>query len=234
MRSFHISLVSFVALLKIRICGCFNIPNPEAAVTTAADASMDTMTSSAKAVNRVWGNVQKLKVSTNMTLDIFRLYMDDDGQFPNNPRYPLLLFKAAFQGTQAEGYDVITSGNKWTNPWAWGIFTYHHYHSVAWELLLCVEGEAQVQLGGNSGPTVKIEKGDQILVPPGFAHKQLDASRRFTLLGSYPTDGSNGPVDTLTGSPTEAERQNILQCPVPSHEPIFGLEIATLCGADAE
>ena len=35
------------------------------------------------------------------------------GTFPNNRRYPLLLYKAAFSGKQKEGSDLLLK-NKWT------------------------------------------------------------------------------------------------------------------------
>jgi uncharacterized protein YjlB len=111
------------------------------------------------------------------------------------------------------------------------IYTYHHYHSTAWELLLCVRGKASVQLGGNTGPTVTVEKGDFVLIPPGIAHKQLnDDTGGFTLLGSYPTQGFDGSIDTLTGPPTNEERDNIASCHVPGQD-IFGLDIRQLCEA---
>ena len=83
------------------------------------------------------------------------------------------------------------------------IFSYHHYHTKAWELLLCIRGEASVQIGGASGPKVTISTGDLALIPPGVAHKQLNEKNGFALLGSYPTFGGfDGDIDTLTGCPT--------------------------------
>ena len=79
-----------------------------------------------------------------------------------------------------------------------------------------------------------VEKGDLFLTPPGIAHKQLNDSGGFTLLGSYPItqgeafDGSS--IDTLTGSPTESERKSIASCHVPERD-IFGLDIRKLCDA---
>jgi uncharacterized protein YjlB len=183
------------------------------------------------AAQRAWGTIEKQQTSP-APFDIFRLFMDDDGTFPNNPRYPLLLYKAAFSGSQADGQHVITKGREWTSPWAWGVFPYHHYHSRAWELLLCVRGEANVQLGGECGPTIRIENGDLVLIPPGFAHKQLEASSGFTLLGSYPTQGWSGSIDALTGAPTQEERDNIAACPIPARDPVFGLNIGELCDCE--
>ena len=166
-------------------------------------------------------------------LDVVRLYMDDDGTFPNNPHQPLIVIRSAFSGSPAEGESAIvgSSGGQWTFPWAWGIFPYHHYHSTAWELLVCVQGEADVQWGGPTGPTMVVAKGDVALVPPGLAHKQVNARQGFTLLGSYPTstttdDKNPKAVDTLTGVPTANERDNIRNCPLPPTEPILGLDVS--------
>lgn len=86
-----------------------------------------------------------------------------------------------------------------------------------------------MQLGGDAGPTVSIGPGDLVLIPPGLAHKQLDATGGFALLGSYPKEGFDGSIDTLTGPPTDAVRENIARCYVPAKDPIFGLDIEKLC-----
>lgn len=67
-----------------------------------------------------------------------------------------------------------------------GVFEYHHYHSTAWEALLCIQGEARVQFGGPNGPILTISAGDLAIVPAGVVHKQVEARGGFTLLGSYP------------------------------------------------
>lgn len=186
-------------------------------------SSVEAMSSTS--LERVFGKVQKLPRASNANFDMFRLFMDDDGTFPNNPDQPLLLYKNAWKGSEREARRAITKGNYWTSPWAWGVFPYHHYHSKAWELLVCIQGEANVQLGGSTGPTVLVEKGDVIYVPPGFAHKQIDDRNGFTLLGAYPTESLCGSIDTLTGKPTPIERDNIANCVVPQD---------TLCGTSIE
>ena len=57
---------------------------------------------------------------------------------------------------------------------------------------------------------------------------QLDDAGGFTLLGSYPTECFDGSIDTLTGPPTDTERENIVKCYVPVKDPIFGLNVAEL------
>eukprot|EP00563_Minutocellus_polymorphus_P020068 CAMPEP_0197726606 /NCGR_PEP_ID=MMETSP1434-20131217/16396_1 /TAXON_ID=265543 /ORGANISM="Minutocellus polymorphus, Strain CCMP3303" /LENGTH=207 /DNA_ID=CAMNT_0043312591 /DNA_START=171 /DNA_END=794 /DNA_ORIENTATION=+ len=202
---------------------------------------------------RHYGQVETLTVTLNSALrhgsagatcsgagdshikSVQRVFIDDDGTYPNNSRYPTLLLQSVFAaGTEHEGARRIVADGQWTSPWSWGIFEYHHYHSKAWELLLCVRGEASVQLGGPSGPTVSIAKGDLVLIPPGVAHKQLNARGGFTLLGAYPTTGFDGSIDTLTGSPTDEERERIKGCYVPSTEPILGFDVRKLCDTESD
>lgn len=189
---------------------------------------IDASSTMQRSTHRSWGELEKVPTSTTSSFKVFRLFVKDDGTFPNNADYPLLLYKSAFTGNRFEGEQAIAAEGKWTSPWAWGIFPYHHYHSKAWELLLCVEGQANVQVGGDKGPKVLIAQGDLVLVPPGLAHKQLDATKGFTLLGSYPKSGYSG-IDTLTGAPTADERHAIQTCPVPPSDPVFGLDILELC-----
>lgn len=68
-----------------------------------------------------------------------------------------------------------------------------------------------------------VQVGDLILIPPGVAHKQLEASSDFTLLGSYPDETPN--ADTCRGAPTAAQAQNIADCPLPASDPIFGRSV---------
>lgn len=180
-----------------------------------------------------WGKATKITsippALGTALFDIYRIFIKDDGTFPNNEEYPALLYKSAFMGTEADGRRMIMEGGDWTPPWVWGIFSYHHYHSKAWELLLCIRGEASVQFGGNSGPTVTVAMGDLVFVPPGLAHKQMNEKNGFALLGSYPTAGFDGSIDTLTGPPTKEQRERIAKCHVPERDPFFHLDIHKLC-----
>lgn len=177
-------------------------------------------------MDRTWGVVETVPLNNN--IQGYRLFMNSDGVFPNNPEHPAILLKSVFHGSQQEGEQAIIEGGQWTHPWAWGIFPYHHYHSTAWELLLCVKGQADVQLGGESGPHVSVEKGDLVLIPPGFAHKQLRSTGGFTLLGAYPTLGCAGPVDILRGAPNKIQKDNIASCVPPKTDPVLGLSLSIL------
>lgn len=178
-----------------------------------------------------WG--QPVKIAAE-PFDVHRIYVADDGEFPNNRDWPTLLYKSAFDGDEAGGRSLILRGGEWTDPWTWGVFPYHHYHTKAWELLLCVSGRASIQVGGDGGPVVSVSRGDLMLVPPGVAHKQLDEGGGFALLGSYPREGFDGRIDTVRGVPTKEQRERIESCHVPDRDPIFGLDVRELCGREVD
>ncbi|CAE8618978.1 unnamed protein product [Polarella glacialis] len=167
--------------------------------------------------DKAWGVIELVPGTVQ---GISRLFLSDDGKFPNNPDYPLLIFQGLHSGL-LEGAAEHFVENGWTLPWAWGIFEYHHYHSTAWEALLCTQGSANIQFGGPAGPRLEVSKGDLLLVPPGVAHKQLVARGGFTLLGAYPAVDS-APVDVLRGGPSAEERANICRAVLPTTDPVFG------------
>ena len=186
-------------LLMVTVTNSYTCPS------TAEISSSDTATP------RRFGTIEQVRPG------IERVFLQDDGTFPNNPHHPLLLFRKAFDETQRQGSRRLVDQG-WTSPWVWGIFEFHHYHSNAWEVLVCMDGHAQVQVGGPSGPIVSIQQGDVTLIPPGVAHKQLDTVGNFALLGSYPKETPH--ADTVRGVPTESQRHAIGQCFVPKTEPI--------------
>lgn len=189
-----------------------------AAAVAASSTAVAASSASCAGVGRAWGAVETVRVEP---FPVMRVYLQTDGTFPNNADYPLLLYQGAWDAgkSRRQGEEALVS-NGWTRPWAWGVFTYHHYHSTAWEALLCVDGKAEVQFGGPSGPRLSAGVGDLILIPPGVAHKQLEATPDFTLLGCYPNETPD--VDTVRGAPTPAQARSIKACPVPRSDPLFG------------
>ena len=151
-----------------------------------------------------------------------RAWLGDDGTFPNNATYPLLVYRQCCRESEDAGSKLLTR-NGWTSPWAWGIFEFHHYHCV-WEALLCVRGSAEVRFGGPCGPLISVHRGDCVLVPPGVAHKQETTESDFLLLGAYPDhNGCRTPdADTIRGAPTPAQAAAIRACPTPTRCPIYG------------
>lgn len=150
-----------------------------------------------------------------------KFHLQDDGTYPNN-KFPVLYYEKAFEHTNTMR-DVFES-NHWRNSWVNGIFPYHHYHSTAHEVLGVMSGHATVLLGGPDGEQLNISRGDVIVLPAGTAHKRIQQSNDFQVLGAYP-DGMS--FDTKTDKPGEYDQalQQIPNVPIPKQDPVTGNSI---------
>ena len=101
--------------------------------------------------------------------------LGDDGVFPNNPALPLVLYRNAMvlpEHDPATAFEALFTRHQWPAAWRNGVFSFHHYHSTAHEVLGIYCGEAEVQLGGDNGIVVTIGCGDVVVIPAGVAHKK--------------------------------------------------------------
>ena len=78
-----------------------------------------------------------------------------------------------------------------------------------------------VQPGGEDGIKVKTKKGDVIIIPAGVAHKNLESSTDFRVVGGYPPGQS---YDMNYGNQGERLRadENIKNVSLPESDPVFG------------
>ncbi|MFB6098644.1 MAG: cupin domain-containing protein [Salinibacter sp.] len=146
----------------------------------------------------------------------------DDGQFPNNETLPVVLLRGALAPEEgAETYEQVFRAHEWRGQWRNGIFSYHHYHSTAHEVLGIAQGSARVQLGGPSGEAFAVAAGDVVVLPAGVAHKNLGADADFLVVGAY-SDGQQW--DLKRGRPEERPEadRNIERVPLPSTDPVYG------------
>ncbi|WPP51304.1 cupin domain-containing protein [Catalinimonas niigatensis] len=155
--------------------------------------------------------------------EIIAKKLQDDGRFPNNKKLPLLLYKQAIQLKEGDAAKVeqVFEKNLWGNSWRNGIYNYHHYHSTTHEVLGVYQGEAEVQLGGPEGISVKVQCGDVIIIPAGVAHKNLRASSDFACVGAYPPGQSFDMNYGKEEERTQAD-ENIAQVPLPETDPVYG------------
>ncbi len=148
----------------------------------------------------------------------------DDGIFPNN-RYPLIIYKEKIDFSNETGAVAIENlfqKNGWGNSWRNGIYSYHHYHSTAHEVLGVYSGSAEVRLGGEEkGKTFSIKKGDVVLIPAGVAHKKISSSIDFRVVGAYPAGQSWDMNYGKEGERPEAD-ENIKKVPFPAMDPVYG------------
>ncbi len=145
----------------------------------------------------------------------------DDDCFPNSA-LPVLVCRNALPADPAAMEQAIAA-NRWSNGWRDGIFTYHHFHSIAHEVLGIARGEVQVVFGGPSGQTVTVRAGDVVVIPAGVAHRNMGQTRDLLMIGAYP-GGSD--YDTLRGDPAEhaAALRAIAAVPLPECDPVSGRE----------
>jgi uncharacterized protein YjlB len=154
---------------------------------------------------------------------IHQFAQSEDGAFPNS-RLPALVYKAALplpSRDPAAAFEALFLQNAWGGSWRNGLFSVHHYHSTAHEVLGVYAGSVRVQLGGERGAIVTLATGDVAVIPAGLAHKNVGASGDFKVVGAYPLGTS---PDMQYGKPGErpASDRNIARVPLPSADPVDG------------
>jgi uncharacterized protein YjlB len=155
----------------------------------------------------------------------FREYLfEDDGRIPNNPALPLLVYPGVLRkpDLSPSRCKELLAENGWGGTWINDVFSYHHYHSNAHEVLCVVSGEARIAFGGPEGTTVEVEAGDVVVIPAGVGHCNAGASSDFAVVGAYPRDQES--YDLRTGEEDERPEvlENIRKVPLPEADPLFG------------
>ncbi|RYE79476.1 MAG: cupin domain-containing protein [Hyphomicrobiales bacterium] len=153
-------------------------------------------------------------------------YFEDDGQFPNS-RLPLLLYKAAVATPSAEAMEALFARNGWPPAWRATVFTFHHYHSTAHEVLGIAAGNGRLMLGGPRGRAFDVSAGDVIVIPAGVAHQRLSSSPDWLVVGGYPPGQSWDLLRGDLGDRVFAARA-IAKVPLPRTDPVEGANGALL------
>lgn len=166
------------------------------------------------------------KIKAIQHINIVRHVLTDDGRFPNNTLLPLLIYPSVLD-LPAHGAGLIVEeifeANGWTNSWQDGIYSYHHYHSTAHEVMGIFQGSARIQFGGANGIAILLEKGDVVIVPAGVAHKSIDVYDNFCCVGAYP---KGQEYDMMYGHDQERVKalENIRNLALPVADPVYGDE----------
>ena len=111
--------------------------------------------------------------------------LDDTGEIPNSS-LPLLVYKRAIEPPEKAGphaFEALFRANGWGGSWRDGVYSFHHYHSTAHEVLGIYSGTATLQLGGEPGLVLRVSPGDAVLIPAGVGHKNLGSSGNFGVVG---------------------------------------------------
>ena len=172
--------------------------------------------------------------------------LQEAGSSPNNEALPLIVYRSAMDvgGGEPEAAVERTFGsNGWGDGFRGDTFPFHHYHSIAHEVVGCARGAARLQFGGPEGPVIDVRAGDAVLIPAGVVHCRLDDKSGYVSVGAYPPgqqpdlcvlseeDGavSNARDDTeglelkvVGDAEMPAIRATIAGVPLPATDPLAG------------
>jgi len=148
----------------------------------------------------------------------------DDGETPNNPQFPLVVYRSAValpKRDPAAVFEQLFAENGWKNSWRNGIYDFLHFHTQTHEVLGIARGRASVQFGGRSGPIVEVAAGDVVILPAGTGHQRKSASHDLLVVGAYPPGGGPRHVE-----PGEIEHDKavaaIAESKAPESDPVHG------------
>ncbi|MEZ5855937.1 MAG: cupin [Hyphomicrobiaceae bacterium] len=148
----------------------------------------------------------------------------DDGVVPNNPSLPLVVYRGALACGPGAEHAICQQfeANGWSNGWVNGIYSFHHYHATAHEVLGLASGRAHVQFGGPAGPIVEVGAGDGVLIPAGVGHCRISASADLVVVGAYP-GGCEWDLVRATPEAYAASLALIAAVPPPARDPVTGV-----------
>ena len=127
--------------------------------------------------------------------------LKEAGTSPNNGALPLIVYRGVMDvgGDEPEAaVERHFGANGWGDGFRGDTFPFHHYHSIAHEVVGCARGAARLQFGGPEGPVVDVQAGDAVLIPAGVVHCRLDDKPGYVSIGAYPP-GQQPDLCVLSG-----------------------------------
>lgn len=159
----------------------------------------------------------------------------DDGRTPNNPRFPLTLYRSPVRVQDASDpaalFEVLFASHGWRDSWRDGIYPFLHFHTHSHEVLGIARGAAKVRFGGvtkrGGGRLLEVRAGDVIILPAGTGHQRLSKSRDLLVVGAYPRGGQYDEPRPDQVDHAEAVK-SIAKTGVPASNPVYGGPLKTL------
>lgn len=153
------------------------------------------------------------------------LRFDDDGETPNNPRLPLLVYRDVVPAEGARDpatwFERTFAAHGWVDGWRNGIHPFLHFHTATHEVLGIAAGRATVAFGGAAGKALDVAAGDVVVLPAGTGHRRLQASADLLVVGAYPRNGRFDQRRPGEVAP-DAARRAVAAVPLPQMDPVCG------------
>ena len=140
-----------------------------------------------------------------------------------NSLLPVVVYRAALPAGPglANRLEQRFAEAGWRGIWRNGIFSYHHFHDDAHEVLGIAAGEVVVQLGGEAGRALTLRAGDVVVLPAGTGHKRLSSSPDLLVVGGYPP-GQEAPAIRRGGDMSGDVVERAAMVPLPASDPLMG------------
>jgi uncharacterized protein YjlB len=166
--------------------------------------------------------------SPNGSIRVESFTLADDGRFINSP-HPARVYRGVLSDAHADpvaAFEELFARHGWPPAWRAGLYTVHHYHSAAHEVLGVFSGWVKARLGGESGALVTLRAGDAVLLPAGVAHRNEGQSPDFLAVGAYPRGMR---PDMRYGREVEraTDLKRLAALPAPAPDPVLGTASAS-------
>ena len=156
---------------------------------------------------------------------VSEILLHDDGDIPNNARFPMLVYKQAVDpgtGDAEDALEALFAANGWGDGWRGGvIFDYHHYHATSHEVVGIGRGTARIRFGGPGGPVLEVSAGDAVLIPAGVGHCRIDDAPGLSVVAAYPP-GCRPDMCRQGEADGAAVRRRVAAVGVPGTDPVLG------------
>jgi uncharacterized protein YjlB len=150
---------------------------------------------------------------------------EDDGETPNNPRLPLVVYRGAVNvagaGDPAAAFETTFAAHGWVDGWRNGIYDFLHFHTHSHEVLGIARGRAWVEFGGAAGQAIELQAGDVAILPAGTGHRRISCSPDLLVVGAYPEGSTYDERKPVNVSHDKAVTE-VAKAPLPRHDPVFG------------
>ncbi|KYG99969.1 cupin [Bradyrhizobium sp. DOA1] len=153
------------------------------------------------------------------------VHFRDDGIVPNNPDFPMLLYRGAVNLKSRRFppevvIDTLFDTNGWGRSWRDTVYDFVHYHSQIHEVMGVARGTGRIECGGVKGRILRVKVGDVLVLPAGTGHRLIESSRDFLVVGAYPQAGAYDECTDTRERPDAIKR--IAKVRKPKTDPVLG------------